>query len=499
MAENLIKDWISEFKVLTSTEVHSFANITVHNHDLIQVIITALEEKKYHQELLHLICEQLFSFFRSDEDALHIFTLQFLPSLISLYLTVSAAGKQKSFGCVETLLLGIYNLGVLNKDGKSTMFSFRIPSTTKPSIYHEPFGSSHTTLTENALNRLEFGDNRTVTIGPYHEVEKLNASNRLLVMKVLMQVYNRHISLMSKISHQALCRTFSRVVRQGTGRQRSSLSLDIGSVPYLQSLPRILLSSDLLLEVLYGIYYSMFNGLHFPGIQSLDDIHYRATLELMPDVLLVTNAVRNSLKTNPSGQPTDGPMGISLALSPTASSTVISKTIITNASFRTKKLPDDIPIQIKDDGSVSDSKQHLASISEEFDDDQSVRTNSVKGNKIVSSKLPTLQLRKNKEKKKEVIKGSSKEPGLKSSLKVTPTYAAKEPDEGIMVTSFSRVSLDSDSKGETTYNENSTKKSNSAFNVSSPVSNHIGASQESVSKKESENGMSKYPSAQTVL
>lgn len=52
----------------------------------------------------------------------------------------------------------------------------------------------------------------------------------------------------------------------------------------------------------------------------------------------VTNAIRNSLKSNQSGQPCDGPMGISVALSPTTVVSTVSRAI-TNASFRAKKLP----------------------------------------------------------------------------------------------------------------------------------------------------------------
>lgn len=39
------------------------------------------------------------------------------------------------------------------------------------------------------------------------------------------------------------------------------------------------------------------------------------------------------------GQPCDGPMGISVALSPATTTVTMSKSMITNASFRTKKLP----------------------------------------------------------------------------------------------------------------------------------------------------------------
>ena len=61
----------------------------------------------------------------------------------------------------------------------------------------------------------------------------------------------------------------------------------------------------------------------------------------------VTNAIKNSLLYNPSGQPKDGPMGISIALSPTQGSPTFSKTAITNASFRTKRLPGKVSAHCK--------------------------------------------------------------------------------------------------------------------------------------------------------
>ena len=97
------------------------------------------------------------------------------------------------------------------------------------------------------------------------------------------------------------------------------------------------------------------------GIEALDKIHMRASYELYEEVLLVSdihslsiyfvtfvffpcglqvsNAIRNSLRVNPSGRPHDGPMGITLALSPVQRDDLISKHAITNASFRAKRLP----------------------------------------------------------------------------------------------------------------------------------------------------------------
>lgn len=112
----------------------------------------------------------------------------------------------------------------------------------------------------------------------------------------------------------------------------------------------------------------MFNGFGTVAIQTLEDIHHRACFEMYTELILVTSAVRNSLHANPSGQPSDGPMGLSVALTP-ATNTVtkaVSKSMITNASFRTKKLPDDIPIQVQD-LTMQQVPLPLASVTEEAD------------------------------------------------------------------------------------------------------------------------------------
>lgn len=56
------------------------------------------------------MCHQLFEFYRSGEPQLQRFTLQFLPELLWSLLSVSAARDPHTSGCIEALLLGIYNL-----------------------------------------------------------------------------------------------------------------------------------------------------------------------------------------------------------------------------------------------------------------------------------------------------------------------------------------------------------------------------------------------------
>ncbi|CAB1329165.1 unnamed protein product [Coregonus sp. 'balchen'] len=75
--------------------------------------------------------------YRSSEDRLRRFTLQFLPELVWVYLRLTASRDRQSNGCIEALLLGIYNLEIVDKDGNSKLLLFTIPSLSKPSVYHE--------------------------------------------------------------------------------------------------------------------------------------------------------------------------------------------------------------------------------------------------------------------------------------------------------------------------------------------------------------------------
>lgn len=74
-----------------------------------------------------------------------------------------------------------------------------------------------------------------------------------------------------------------RVVRSEQGKDVFRHVID-----YADS-PRIPLHPVFLLELLHGIYFAMFNNLTLLGVQALDDVRQRASFELYPDVLLVSD------------------------------------------------------------------------------------------------------------------------------------------------------------------------------------------------------------------
>ncbi|VVD03056.1 unnamed protein product [Leptidea sinapis] len=177
-------------------------------------------------------------------------------------------------------------------------------------------------------------------------------ANRLKVMAALLFIYNCQLSLLPKLSLRHFCIAASRIVNQGFYKKQGT--------PKSKPIQRVPVSSNFLLEMIEGAYFSMFNEFYTLAFQAIKDIDQRAQYELLPEVMLVTSAVINSLKNNPSGQPCDGPMGISVALSPATTTVTMSKSMITNASFH------DIPIQ-PGQAVAPDTTDILTAISEEVE------------------------------------------------------------------------------------------------------------------------------------
>ncbi|XP_032671421.1 hyccin isoform X2 [Odontomachus brunneus] len=344
MTESLINEWLADCKDVSQSELHTFASTLSQDNEIVRALYMLLEERTKYSELMDTVCNQLYNFYRSREIELQRFTLQFLPTLIYIYLNSAAHGDIKSCRSLETLLIGLYNLEVVDKSGQQKAISFRLPSLAMLSIFHQPETLAPASLTVSAVRRFEECNTKLVSWGPLQQVETLNAQNRLKVMTALLFIYNQQLGYINKFAMEQLCKVATKLVTQGFMKpghhQRSSYGSESSFVPRL--LPRIPVSSQFLLEFSHAVYFAMYNECWYVANQAIEDIHNRACYEAYPSVMLVTNAIRNSASSGAPGQGSDGPIGISVALSPATTTPTVSKSMITNASFRTKKLPDDL-------------------------------------------------------------------------------------------------------------------------------------------------------------
>lgn len=145
--------------------------------------------------------------------------------------------------------------------------------------------------TEFALKNIT-NDPKIRLFGPYEEAEQLNSSNYMSILTVLMKVYNQNISMVGSHSLGALCRYSLRLLRQGTKvdiRDKIHQFLYDQTTPKLQgNYVQIQFSSAFLVELTRAIYFCVYNDFYELGVEVLQEICTRATLNLNSDILLVS-------------------------------------------------------------------------------------------------------------------------------------------------------------------------------------------------------------------
>ncbi|XP_046874646.1 hyccin-like [Hypomesus transpacificus] len=320
MDQGVVEEWLSEFKTLPDSAVSSYAASLKEKGSLVPALYKVIREN--YSDLLESVCHQLFEFYRSGEPRLQRFTLQFLPELLWSLLSVSAARHPHTSGCIEALLLGIYNLEIVDKDGQSKVLSFAIPALSKPSVYHEPSTIGSLALTEGAL--ANHGLSRVVYSGPHLQRETFTAQNRFEVLTFLLLCYNAALSYMTSSSLQSLCQLSSRVCICGYPRQQLRRYKGISA--------RMTVTSEFLVQLITGIHYALCNGEADVGSKALDDVLYRAQLELFPEALLVGNAIKSSLHGAALKSNKEGARSIQVDITPTSSR--ISRNAVTSLSIR---------------------------------------------------------------------------------------------------------------------------------------------------------------------
>uniref|UniRef100_A0A8D8TK31 Hyccin n=1 Tax=Cacopsylla melanoneura TaxID=428564 RepID=A0A8D8TK31_9HEMI len=439
--EKIVKEWMQDYAGLSKEEVHTFAVTQLENNALIEALYELFEQHKIGANpLIDDVCSTFFDYYRSEEAQLQRFTLQYLPSLTYLYLNLIAHGQKKHARSLEALVVMMYNYQVTDEGNNPKVLSFRLPSLAQPSVYHEPMSLAPASLTESALRRLEECNTNLVRWGPLPHVERLIAQNRLQVMSALMFVYNRELSVLPKSTLVHLATATTRLVTQGFFTKESSSNLP----PSSNNTIRIPLSSALLIEFLYALYFAMFNSSSESDIhRALDALEQRATYHLYSDVLLLCNAVKNSgalpeKRRDEELITTSGVVAGVVASSGVSVASVgggpsvggsLSKAMITNASFRTKKLPDDIPIQapsFDEGGGVG----NLGPITEES---EAHPPNQTTPEIMPKRSLPKMAASLGKKTKEKLISVSSKVSKQQSltKLNINGGETLSETDEGV--------------------------------------------------------------------
>jgi len=379
MVDSDLKELLTDFQNLAESEHHSFLTSIVNNFSYAATIFGALtlfEERPKPSELLQPVCDLLFTIYRNPEQEFRQFALQFLPSFAYLYL--QNYSDRSSFHCIETLLVAVHNLEVSDIGAKKQ--SFKIPTLSMSSIYHDAsqMSDSRILVPDVILDKGVSVGNLASPVS--QQVSCINAQNRSKVLTHLFEVYTSLLGEYNKQSLDLVCRVCTRMVNRGfsisgikkTHRRNQSYGSDSGIRSPRMTLPsRIPLCSAVLLEMLHLGYFAIFNGYGTVGAQLARDIEFRGRHESLANVLLLSRAVlKLSSSASASGETTH-----------ISTPSQLTKNMITNASFRTKKLDGDIPKVESDDEVVVEK---MGVISEE-------REGQLVGEPPIDKRLPGVQ------------------------------------------------------------------------------------------------------------
>ncbi|XP_067892034.1 hyccin 2-like isoform X1 [Heterodontus francisci] len=336
----VVEDWLSQFKTLPETQISYYAATLHQKTNIVPALYKVIQDPN--NELLEPVCHQLFELYRSSEVRLKRFTLQFLPELIWGYLCITASRERQSNGCIEALLLGIYNLEIVDRDGNNKVLSFTIPSLSKPSVYHEPSSIGSMALTEGALSQHDLI--RVVYSDLHPQRENFTAQNRFEVLSFLMLCYNSAVVSMPNSSYRSLCNVCSRLCITGFPRQRKKM--------WNETCGRVMLDPEFMVQLLTGVYHTIYNGEWELGQEALEDLMYRAQLELYSQPLLVANAMKSSLPFDAPEISRVGRKCLQVEVTPTIPR--ISRTAITTASIRRHRWKREDCIDLTVDAEPSD-------------------------------------------------------------------------------------------------------------------------------------------------
>ncbi|XP_065324692.1 uncharacterized protein LOC135931483 isoform X2 [Gordionus sp. m RMFG-2023] len=373
---------------LKKSDLANFA-CDIHSHDaLINDIFYVLNDPR-HQEY-DPVYHQLYDFYRSEEHKLRLFCVQFIPTLVYTYLKEHSRLKgfdAEIYSKLESFLVSIHNLslanGILQCDTSDMQGCEIFYPLNHPSIYHNPQFISSAILSEHygifsdlSLDRSRFLINN-MSISHFNQaissdcnygqrsvdflyfdqipdtelVFTINAQNRFQILTVLIYLYNlflaeyplRSLKLACMVVVNTCLSSFNEHLHRAS--IRNSLYEDTPE-------NRILANENLYVQFLRTIYFCLYNGVSEQALEALEALNTRSTYHLYSRILMMVGCIKNSILPSPAMMSqlsrslkyrpldlTSSPLALYLSSVPM---THAPKSAITNASFKLKKLPEDI-------------------------------------------------------------------------------------------------------------------------------------------------------------
>lgn len=280
-------------------QLYQFVQEHDQNAELITDINICLESFAT-KEVDDFLYEGLFNLYKNGNQRCQFFVLQFLPALISIYLSLLGRKIALGGGRLETLLLSIYNKEAATNTETPFVKSYKIPSLSNSSIYHEP-ASTTSALTERALSRHEQSEKPVMMNLPTQILNRITASTRSEVIATVLSIYNHSICAMVEASHVSFCKMVLRLTRSGFSNldcddARLLKVLEKSELDAIKHYTRIKFPNDVYQQMIIGLYFIMHDGFAETAIVALENLRVMSKHLLSGSLTMTLNALTDSIK-----------------------------------------------------------------------------------------------------------------------------------------------------------------------------------------------------------
>ncbi len=311
----------------------TFFSTLANNQDLQAGLLDAFAGDQWDDESLPRALDLLLKWSRhirqqQQQGKSHL-VFQFLPSIIAASLALrrdrgAAGSRRRHLQELEAFLLSLHN-----QEAEQTASApvseqvFSVPTLVQSSVYHDGNRLAADGGTEQDRVLVRLPQFKTIPVPSHHP--GAGFTSRMMVVESLYRLFNSGLGDYSKAAVEKFVKSTQRLLQRGYGSKSAVKGAGGG---------RVHLTAPVLVEMLHGAYFSIYNGFQVVGAQIVELIRQRGSSLGSPQVLVAVSAVRTLILTS-------GPSHLPSAASISTPSQ-IAKNLITNASFRAKKISDDI-------------------------------------------------------------------------------------------------------------------------------------------------------------
>ncbi|PAV90636.1 hypothetical protein WR25_12205 [Diploscapter pachys] len=286
-------------------------------------------------------------------DTLRTYALQYIPTFVSIYLLALSKKQQKSVSIFETFFLAVYNEEITTQSLPGKGVKKIVEVQVSPVQYSTNLPDLTKVETTTDIVAIKPGSMPTVYnptgVAHYPTVERFTAETKFTVLAKLLYTVNivvfpvsaEVVSRQSCLAALSICHSGFTFPETNFRAQVMDNEGPMEAIDDFTRKPRQQVNTAILCELLNAAYLALFSGVPHLALKAIEVIHQRAQYEMLPNVLLVTNAVRNSLLDNPLSKEKRN----EILWSRNYQLDKKRKEMLMNASVRMRRMPEDIPIQ----------------------------------------------------------------------------------------------------------------------------------------------------------